>query len=475
MGNKNLLSGRDKELQELAEKYESAKAEARSIYIDAEDLADLADLYAMRGRYRQASEVTEYGLTLHPGNTSLLVEQAYLLIDTQHREEAKQIAEQITEDYSAEVKVLKANILMGDGKIDEAELLLDTIEDKDELANIVDIAYMYTDTGYPDKALEWLDTGVEKYSEKEAFLAATADSLQAIGKTLQAEKYYNKLIDKNPYSASYWFGLANCYFGQEKYDKAIEACDYAIVSDEEFSEAYVMKGHAFTQLGNEESALENYTLAEKYKALPPTFIHVYSGLSEMSKEHWTEAYSHLELAIQNKEAEPETLSTLYGYAALCLFKLGKKQKANEFFKTSHEIEKENVDSYLMEGRMLLEDGNLTEARKAWEIALEYSPGPETWDEIGVCCMELGALDYSREALKRTKELDPSFDYINEKLTLLYLLLKDTENFEIYNRLCKHPFQPKKAEEINNVLKSGNPKAVAEAVKNILNALIHNDK
>ena len=42
MSKKNLLSGRDKELQELAEQYEAAKAENKPIYLDADDLADLA-------------------------------------------------------------------------------------------------------------------------------------------------------------------------------------------------------------------------------------------------------------------------------------------------------------------------------------------------------------------------------------------------------------------------------------------------
>jgi len=76
MSKKNLLSGRDKELQELAEQYEAAKAENKPIYLDADDLADLADWYAMHGKSEQATEVVEYGLSLprqHPstGGTGL--------------------------------------------------------------------------------------------------------------------------------------------------------------------------------------------------------------------------------------------------------------------------------------------------------------------------------------------------------------------------------------------------------------------
>ena len=41
MSNKNLLSGRDKELQELAEQYEAAMSENKPFYQDADELADL--------------------------------------------------------------------------------------------------------------------------------------------------------------------------------------------------------------------------------------------------------------------------------------------------------------------------------------------------------------------------------------------------------------------------------------------------
>ena len=61
----------------------------------------------------------------------------------------------------------------------------------------------------------------------------------------------------------YWFGLARCYFDQQMFEKAIEACDYATVADDEFADAYLMKGHSFFQLGNEESAM-----AVSYTHLP---------------------------------------------------------------------------------------------------------------------------------------------------------------------------------------------------------------
>ena len=470
MSKKNLLSGRDKELQELAEQYEAAKAENKPIYLDADDLADLADWYAMHGKSEQATEVVEYGLSLHPDSTPLLVEQAYLFMDAQNREQAKLVIERISEDYSSEVKVLKANILLGEGKIDEAEQLLDTIEDKEELANIVDVSYMYIDMGYPVKALPWLAEGSERYAEDEAYLAVTADCFHAQGLNQKAEALYNKLIDKNPYSAPYWFGLARCYFEQQLFDKAIEACDYAIVADEEFAEAYIMKGHAFYQLGNEESALENYTLAEKYKAINPDFLQMFIGLNEKSKGHWEEGYRHLESAIQSKDTDSTILPSLYAHAGNCLYKLGKKRKAGQYFKKSHEIDPEDVDSYLIEGRMYMEDGDFDKAVKKWALALERAPYADTWNEIGIYSMELGQLNHARMAFEHVKELEPDFENINEKLASLYLLLKDKENFQKYNQLCKRPFQLEDLKKIEEMLESEDKEELAQAMKNILNAL-----
>ena len=254
------------------------------------------------------------------------------------------------------------------------------------------------------------------------------------------------------------------------FDKAIEACDYAIVADEEFAEAYIMKGHAFYQLGNEESALENYTLAEKYKAINPDFLKMFMGLNEIAKGHWEEGYQYIEQIIQSGDIDFTMLPSLYAHAGLCLYKLGKKRKANQYFKKSHEIDPEDVDPYLIEGRMYMEDDNFNKAIEKWATALDYAPYADTWNEIGIYCMELGQLSYARLAFEHVLDLDPHFENINEKLASLSMLLKDKENFLKYNQLCKHPFQQEDLEKLKELLESEDKEELVKAMRNILNAL-----
>lgn len=466
MSKKNFLSGRDKELQLLAEQYEAAKAEGRQIYLDAYDLADLIDWYALRRNYDMAIEVVSYGLELHPDSTTLLIEQAYLYIETQNREKAQKVAEIIAED-SPEVKILKANLLLGEDRLDDAEMLLDTIEEKDSLANIVDVAYMYIDMGYPEKAEKWLSYGKEQYAEEESFIAACGDCHHSQGQYEEAMACYNKLIDRNPYSAPYWMGMARCYFDQQLLDKAIEACDFALIGDEGFADAYLTKGHCFFQLGNEKEAIEAYRQAEQLNALDPNFVNILIGMAHVVKEEWEQGLKLLEKAIASDDLDPLALPPIYANAALCLYKLGKKRKAHQYCKTARKINGNDPAPYLLEGRIHMEEGEVEKGAKQWAKALECAPYMEIWYEIGIYSLETNMLNYAKAAFERVKEEEPDFYGINEKLTIVYLLLNDEENAQKYNKLCQQPLPADELEKLQYVLQNGSKEERDKVVKHII--------
>lgn len=471
MSKKNLLSGREKELQDMAEQYEQAQADERSIYLDAEDLADLADWYGIRQRRDMALDVVEYGLRLHPGNVSLLVEKAYLYLDDYDTATAQDIADGL-DPHLPEVKVLQAQIYILDAEDEEATRLLNSIENPQDVDIMTNVAYMYINVNQPGKALEWLKPGIGKYDDDEPFLSVLGDAYYGLGQLNEAADIYNKLIDKNPYSATYWFVLARCYFEQQMYDKAIEACDYAIISDDEFAEAYQMKGNAFVFLQNDEKALENFREAARLGALSPCFINTYTGLSLISQEKWEEAYEELQKAIDNYEHENVvSLSTLYANAAYCLHQMGQKSKASLYWKEAYKTGPKEADAFLLEGKIHLSEENYDKAFNCWQQALTNVPNATTWHEIGVACLEYGYIEQAKGALERARQMDPNFFEINEKLATVYLLLKDKENFQKYNQLCKHPITAETLSRMEKLLQDQEDKeTLIQAIKNILNAL-----
>ena len=59
MGRKNSPSA-NKELNELIAQYETARAENRQLYLDGDQLADIADQYAAGRKFNEAQEVITY-------------------------------------------------------------------------------------------------------------------------------------------------------------------------------------------------------------------------------------------------------------------------------------------------------------------------------------------------------------------------------------------------------------------------------
>lgn len=470
MMKKNLLSGRDRELAEMAEQYENARANRQSIYLDAEDMADLADWYSVRQKREQALEVVEYGLKIHPENTALLTEEAYLYLDDYDTHSAREIANLLDENLP-DTKILQAQILILEEREEEADRLLDTIEDKEEIDTMINVAYMYINVNKPDKAMAWLKPGLGKYEDDEPFLGVLADAYYGVGELEKATDTYNALIDKNPYSAVYWFGLARCYFDSQKYDKAIEASDYAIVSDDEFVEAYLLKGHSFFFLDNDEKGLENFREAARLGAVSQCFIDTFTGLSESGKEHWEAGLEHLLKAIDEYEDDAQiSLPALYANSGICFRKLGQKRKASHYWKKAHELDPTDAGLYLLEGRMYLEEHLFDKSVRCWKQALVFAPTAQTWHEIGISFMEYGYMEQARAALEYVKKVEPDFHDINEKLATVYLMLKDKENFMRYNQLCKRPITTEDLEKVYELLKSENKEDLVEAMKRILDAL-----
>ena len=98
-------------------------------------------------------------------------------------------------------------MLLSEGKLDDAEQLLDTIEDKEDLANVVDVSYMYLDMGYPDKALAWLNPVKEDTAdENKLHCRSLADCYYGKGMTSNKQFLYITTIIRIIFGSP-WFGL----------------------------------------------------------------------------------------------------------------------------------------------------------------------------------------------------------------------------------------------------------------------------
>ena len=445
MSQKYSLSNRDRELMKLLEGYEEARQHGKSFYIDAEDCADLADWCAVGQKYDLAKEIAQYGLSLHPGNTSLLVELAYLHLDTDDDAYAQEIVEQIVEETS-EVIVLKASLLLRNEEVEEADRLLERVEDKDDLSNITEIAYAYMDAGYLEKVEEWLKRGEALYADDESFLKLMADYSLETSDAERAADYFNRLIDKNPYSPHYWYGLAVCYKRMSQIDKAIDACDYAIVTDDEYGEAYMLRSDLYLELDNPEQSIKDLLMACNF---PPVCDHKGMALScmgtiflaykkyEKAIEAFQEAARDLQETAQD-ELATDLLMETYANMAHAYFFLRNKEMAHHYCQQALAINDRNSYVLLLQGTLYRMDGEEEKGYNAWERALRFDPTADTWYNIGLDCITLGDVQGARQALEKAYSLHLDDGGTIERLALLSLLMGDRRKFVKYNKLCTNP-------------------------------------
>ena len=443
MSRKNIPSEKE-ELEKLITNYEAAKAENRQLYLDGDQLADISDWYASRSKFEEAQEAVTYGLQLHPGNTDLLVEQAYLYLDTRNLQKAKQVLDSITEAYDPEVKMLKAELLLNEGQLEETRSLLATIEDADELGRICEVVYLYLEMGYPDMVKEWMEKGEKTYSETKEFMALQADYALATQQLDSAIKIYNQLLDIEPYNTPYWTGLAKCYFFQSKWSKAIEACDFALAADDQYGEAYAYKAHCFFYLNNSDDAIENYQKAIELKAIPPELGYMFMGISYGNKEEWQKADDYYDKVIERFEEDGDKQSILlidtYTSKAFALSHLERYKEAHELCEKAKEINPNEGLIYLTEGKLYLAEELEDEAAISFEKAIEINPNIEMWYMIASAYSESDYLIEAKEYFEKVYQINPKYEDVTEKLSVLCLMHGEIDNFFKYNKECEHPLE-----------------------------------
>lgn len=457
---KNYSPDESGKIKDLAKEYEAAQAEGKMLYLDADQLAAIANYYCATGQQDKAEELLHSGLQVHPNNTDLLLELSYYYLDRGKRAKAKNVADSISETYTSEVKMLKAEILLGDNKVEEAQHLVDTIEDIDELDTLTEIVYLFLETGHPEIAKEWLDKGKELHGEEEDYLSLSADYYDAIHDNGKLKECFNKLLDKSPYSATYWMGLAKCYFIEQDINKTMESCDFALAANEEYGEAYTFKAHCYFYLNNFDKAVEYYEKAIEYNAVPPEMGDMFLAMSYAAQENWlkTEYYCRKTIDFfEEPKEEPDKLPfiiDIYTTLATALAKMERYEEAHQLCREQIEKGQEEGTLLLTEGKLYLIEEKLPEAAQAFRKVENMFPIIETWYMIGNLYSEYDYVEEAKEYYLKAYQENPRYEDVPEKLSVISILTHDLESFIKYNKECNLPFN---VETIKRLLASTTPR------------------
>lgn len=361
---------------ELLSRYEDARKENSNSYFDPDQLSDISDYYTSKGALKKAYETVEYALYLHPGNTEMMVTQAHLFIDDDRIDEAEAIAGSIKDNSDYEVTLLRAELLLIRGNEEEAEDRLRQyidIEGK-ESDYYIDIAYLFIDNGFSGKAIAWFEEALKEFPGNLEVMEGLAESYFEANQPENAIRYYNLLLDENPYSTAYWTELGKIYFTSEEYNKAIEAYEFVTAIDKENRHAALMLGHCYAKLENYPKA-EAYYLEFSAKTEQGDHEHsyYYLGICYYSMGEFQKA---IDFFLKGIETDGELVYQpvdIYSYIFECYGELGDKEHALRYIDLAIAEDPENMDAWFSKVRFLLNAGEIDEAYRAINEAVAIMP------------------------------------------------------------------------------------------------------
>ena len=139
----------DEEFREMLDDYERTVADGQLVFMDVDDLADIAEYYQLHERYDDAQRAIDRAIELQPDSIIALNYKAHEAIGNGDYQAAKDYLERMDDKQAPEYIYSRAEIMMAQGMTDEADqYLLDCVKDlpRDEYQDyVIDIANLWTE------------------------------------------------------------------------------------------------------------------------------------------------------------------------------------------------------------------------------------------------------------------------------------------------------------------------------------------
>lgn len=247
------------EFKRVLAQYENLDEDERAL-LSTGDYSDIAQYYHNLGNDDKALEAIKTALSVYPGSTGpLSFLSRYALFEEQDSKKARNIAESIDDKMDPDYILLTAEIMLNEGRVDEADAYLHDAYKQfygddyyDDMS--LDIAILFADYGELEISEEWLQLSDE--TDENDYIETEARILIGKKEYAKAESLINELINNEPYSPDYWNLLATAQAQDGHVNESITSSDYALAIDPDNSDALLQKGNGMM-------ILENYPEAEK--------------------------------------------------------------------------------------------------------------------------------------------------------------------------------------------------------------------
>jgi tetratricopeptide (TPR) repeat protein len=353
------------ELKELLTQYENLREGRPNSFIEQEGFERLIEHFDDKGKIEEALVVCEYAINQYPHTAELLIVKANLLIVTKNYTNALILLDEAEEIDATDsnLYILKTDAYLALDMQEKAasvlEAAIENFEGEEKLDLLFELSDVYDDYENFEKVFDCLVLILSQDPANEEALHKMCFWTDFTGRNEEGITLCKQILDEQPFNELAWFNLGAAYQGLKLHEKAIDAYEYVVAINDKFENAYRNMGDAHLRLRNYKTAID---CLEKVLELSMPDAVVY------------EAIGHCYDRLEN-----------YAHARF------------NYKKASH-MDAEDAHMHFKVATTYMNEGSWIHAIKCLHIALrKNNMQPDYNLALGQCYLQLGEID---EALTR---------------------------------------------------------------------------
>lgn len=363
-----------KTLNVLISEYEAMSQRGTVVFLEEAVFERVVSYYLSNHQSHHALEVLEHAIVQYPYSAKFYAQQGEILIyDGQYEEAMLSLNKaSLYNPSSVEIAILKVKALMELGVADEAFEIIDTTKPIAFGKALSQIYYfeaeLYQHKGKYHRMYDSLRYALTINPQNEDALDAMMWAIEVNGKYDEGIEIYEKIIDDNPYCDRAWFNLGHAYAGLDNLPMAMEAFEYAFITNPDNEYAYREYGQTCIKAQKYERALDCYDEARE-KFHPDGDMWLSIGQCYEAMGDIVNARVHYKRAVKQS---PQNALAHYRMGNCFAYNL-KWEKAVKAYKKAMRLNRRKEEYVAGLANAFFHTGQIKKARSLYQKAADMAP------------------------------------------------------------------------------------------------------
>lgn len=396
----------DDQFMEMIRTFENMLESGETMFWDANDLMDIIEYYLMEEEVGKCRRALDYSMQLYPENIGFKIRQANLMLLSNMVPEAQQLLASLGKDAESDMWYYYTQAIIA-SSLDDHKKALEWMErglkiDPEDEELLMMISQEYISLGNFERAIGFLKKLLELDPVGEFGLNMLASAYENLERYNELETFLTTFTDTYPFNKLAWYHLGKTYRHKFDHEKALEAFDYVLAIDEQYSGAIHQKGLIYQMDGNFTLALESYEEILKFNPVD-VFALISAAFCYQKLENYDTAIVQYFKALD----VDKDIAQIYIGLANCFFEKEDFSSALNFTLSGLELAEGNLNLLTMAAEIYYVSEDYENAVRYFLAALNIEKGDiNIWLNY---CIVLRELKKEKEAIN---VIDEELDRIN---------------------------------------------------------------